>query len=283
MSGLRWSNDHARAWALEQTPGGGSGRKFLLYILAHHGDEWWSCFPSQARLAEMTDQSVRSVRLHLAALEQDGYIARVREHTEDGRRTTDRIFVRPWPDLALPAEVLPTEDPEVLTMAAEADRRGRKYRVQVTRKVLTPPPVGAVDNPVRGPSGSIRHRLRPAVSQTQGAPTYRQKTSDLAAKSAEEDSKRRTTPLAPQGGDGAGTVNGQAAAAPSARCDRHQHTEPRRPCQPCQRAQQRDSRPPWCGACEDRTRQREDDAGLPVRCPVCHPLAVDLARAAVRP
>jgi hypothetical protein len=32
------------------------------------------------------------------------------------------------------------------------------------------------------------------------------------------------------------------------------------------------SRPPWCGKCSESTRQREDDAGRPYRCPECHPL-----------
>lgn len=33
-------------------------------------------------------------------------------------------------------------------------------------------------------------------------------------------------------------------------------------------------RPAWCGDCDEHTRQRENDAGLPYRCPKCHPLAV---------
>jgi hypothetical protein len=33
-------------------------------------------------------------------------------------------------------------------------------------------------------------------------------------------------------------------------------------------------KPPWCGQCDEYTRQRENDAGLPYRCPECHPLAV---------
>ena len=33
-------------------------------------------------------------------------------------------------------------------------------------------------------------------------------------------------------------------------------------------------KPPWCGKCEERTRQLENAEGLPYRCPRCHPLAV---------
>ena len=32
-------------------------------------------------------------------------------------------------------------------------------------------------------------------------------------------------------------------------------------------------KPPWCGACEERTRQTSNEDGLPMRCPACHPLA----------
>jgi hypothetical protein len=30
---------------------------------------------------------------------------------------------------------------------------------------------------------------------------------------------------------------------------------------------------PWCGECDEKTRQREDPEGRPYRCPSCHPLA----------
>jgi hypothetical protein len=33
-------------------------------------------------------------------------------------------------------------------------------------------------------------------------------------------------------------------------------------------------RPPWCGACDEHTRLRENEAGLPFRCPECNPRAV---------
>lgn len=33
-------------------------------------------------------------------------------------------------------------------------------------------------------------------------------------------------------------------------------------------------KPPWCGECDEHTRQRENAAGQPYRCPDCHPLAV---------
>lgn len=34
-------------------------------------------------------------------------------------------------------------------------------------------------------------------------------------------------------------------------------------------------RPPWCGQCDQGTRQRELEDGRPARCPRCHPLVVD--------
>ncbi len=32
------------------------------------------------------------------------------------------------------------------------------------------------------------------------------------------------------------------------------------------------AKPPWCGKCDEHTRQTEDDQGRPARCPDCHPL-----------
>lgn len=39
-------------------------------------------------------------------------------------------------------------------------------------------------------------------------------------------------------------------------------------------------RPPWCGVCDEHTRQRENDEGLPYRCPQCNPRCVSAPPAA---
>jgi hypothetical protein len=38
------------------------------------------------------------------------------------------------------------------------------------------------------------------------------------------------------------------------------------------RPRARPPKPPWCGHCNETTRQTEDDNGTPRRCPTCHPL-----------
>lgn len=50
------------------------GEGFVLVLLADHADELWSCFPSQERLARDSAQTERSVRRHLARLEELGLI-----------------------------------------------------------------------------------------------------------------------------------------------------------------------------------------------------------------
>lgn len=79
----------ATKWAREQVAGG-CGRKAVLMALADRADEEWSCFPSQVLIAEETEQSVRSVREHLAGLEDSGLIARQSRRRRDGTRTSDR-------------------------------------------------------------------------------------------------------------------------------------------------------------------------------------------------
>ena len=79
----------ATGWAYAQpvTP---SGAKFVLVALADYADESHSCYPGQQRLADMTGQSVESVRRHLKALEEDGYLSRTRRVDATGYRTSDR-------------------------------------------------------------------------------------------------------------------------------------------------------------------------------------------------
>lgn len=61
-----------------------SGRKFVAMALADYADEAWSCFPSVAQLAAYTCQGEKTVRDHLAALEESGCIDRERQRRADG-------------------------------------------------------------------------------------------------------------------------------------------------------------------------------------------------------
>ncbi len=92
-------------WAYEQEPQS-SGAKFVLVCLAHHADEHGYCYPSQKRIAAMTGLKERAVRGHLATLEQDGFIRRRERRRDDGKRTSDGIWLLiPEDQLKLPAEI----------------------------------------------------------------------------------------------------------------------------------------------------------------------------------
>ncbi len=65
------------------------GQKLALFALANYATKTGLCFPGQETLAKDTSQGTRTVRRHLAALEQAGFIKRTRRSREDGSRTSD--------------------------------------------------------------------------------------------------------------------------------------------------------------------------------------------------
>lgn len=77
----------AMSWAFRQ-PVEPCAAKFILVALGNFADEAGYCFPSQKRLAADTSQSERSVRQHLAALEQAGWIKREKRR-QDGTNASD--------------------------------------------------------------------------------------------------------------------------------------------------------------------------------------------------
>ena len=87
-------SNEAINWAYRQT-GLVCGAKFVLVALADFADHEWSCFPSQERLADMTGQTVRSVRNHLKALTDAGYVRREPRRGSGGQRTSDRYYLLP--------------------------------------------------------------------------------------------------------------------------------------------------------------------------------------------
>ena len=72
---------------------GSTGTKFVLLAVANYCDEYGQCYPSQQRLAEDTLMSVRSVRTHLAKLEAQGFITRLKRF-ENGKALTDIIKIQ---------------------------------------------------------------------------------------------------------------------------------------------------------------------------------------------
>lgn len=93
----------ALAWAWEQRTGS-AGRKAVLGALAQFADEHGVCYPSQETIARHTEQSVRTVREHMAALETAGFITRVGRKKADGTINSDLI------QLNIQRQISPTAD-----------------------------------------------------------------------------------------------------------------------------------------------------------------------------
>lgn len=82
----------ALTWAFKQpiTP---AGLKFVLVALANYASEDGYCYPSQHTLSELTGQSERAVRGHLATLERRGFIRREQRRKAVGTRNSDGFFL----------------------------------------------------------------------------------------------------------------------------------------------------------------------------------------------
>lgn len=92
----------AITWASKQRTGS-AGAKLVLIALANYANERHECWPSQATLAEWTEQSDRTIRTHLAALEGMGLIERQTRHVP-GAYTSDRIILQVDQRQLFPAE-----------------------------------------------------------------------------------------------------------------------------------------------------------------------------------
>lgn len=78
----------AISWALG-TAVGDTGAKLLLLALANYADEHGECWPSQARLAQDTELTDRTIRTKLKLLEEGGFLSRERRQSDAGWRTSD--------------------------------------------------------------------------------------------------------------------------------------------------------------------------------------------------
>lgn len=85
---------HAISWALK-TRTGSPATKAVLLALANYADERGCCWPTQVRIAEETELSVRTVMRALVDLEAHGLIDREeRERREDKTRRSDLIRLK---------------------------------------------------------------------------------------------------------------------------------------------------------------------------------------------
>lgn len=91
--GRAWSQWDTLAWARDQRVGD-VGRKATLMVLAEFADQTGYCWPSQALLADQTEQSVSTIKRQLRWLEAEGFIARERRHDGEGHRTSDGYLLQ---------------------------------------------------------------------------------------------------------------------------------------------------------------------------------------------
>lgn len=94
----------AIAWAAKQKAGS-PGAKLVLIALANYANEDGECWPSQATLAQWTEQGERTIRRHLIDLEQLGLITR-KARTSSGNFTSDLILLNVSRRPILPAAIL---------------------------------------------------------------------------------------------------------------------------------------------------------------------------------
>lgn len=82
----------ALSWAKKQKCGSASLKAVLLAV-ADYADETGYAWPSQKRIVEDTELSLRTVRDALVALEEKGLLRRVQYNREDGSRGADRYYL----------------------------------------------------------------------------------------------------------------------------------------------------------------------------------------------
>lgn len=83
----------AIAWAFEQQPEN-SNQKLVLIAIANYADGDGVCWPGQRSLARDCTMGDRTVRRHLQALEEAGYLEREERRRADGTRTSDRYRLK---------------------------------------------------------------------------------------------------------------------------------------------------------------------------------------------
>jgi hypothetical protein len=130
----------ATAWAVSQKTGSPAAKAVLL-LLANYADEHGSCFPSQERIAEETEQSVRSVRTHVGTLVDLGLV-RVLAGGGINRATGGRWPNRYFLDLSANVAAIPPRNPPGLP-ANDLDVTGKSEGVTgnclPTNRHLEPP------------------------------------------------------------------------------------------------------------------------------------------------
>jgi hypothetical protein len=163
-------SNKALTWAFAQRTGN-PGRKAVLVALADMADEAHSCWPDQGTLAEMTDQSERSVRGHLAELERRGLIARAKRYSKSGERTSDRytLPVSVLASVVAPPAELPAESAAGLPAEPAASVSSLPARnVATTGRIRRVTLKNPQETPTVSRGASKGTRLDPSWLRTEG-------------------------------------------------------------------------------------------------------------------
>jgi DNA-binding transcriptional ArsR family regulator len=146
----------AKSWAYEQTTGS-PGRKSVLAALAEFADAEGKCRPGQKTIAAMTEFEDRTVRRHLAKLEEDGFIERTERRRADGTRTSDETRL-----LAPPERLVPPKKDQPDNLTGSEPSTGQKLQdnrtfttdqpVNMSGPLLNEPSEEPSEEPVVGPT-----------------------------------------------------------------------------------------------------------------------------------
>lgn len=119
-------------WAIQQQAGSPAA-KLVLLLIADRADERHSCWPSQNRLADESEQSVKSVQRHIKALVRLGLLRVERREAAGQYRATNRYI--------LPVDETRRQSDAQPETRRQTDELGDKSGQNYTSPVSHEPPV----------------------------------------------------------------------------------------------------------------------------------------------
>lgn len=152
-------------WAASQKVGDVATKATLL-VLANYADENYSCYPSQQRIADETEQSVSTVYRQIKRLESLGLIRRERRSDGKGHRLSDRFYLDldQQADVSLPVNLTDGPSGHLVTGGLEGPTGQTGPSLPVTgdrgtpRELLEEDSLRSSSPPTLVPVGSTRTR-----------------------------------------------------------------------------------------------------------------------------
>ena len=157
---------YATKWAYAQ-PVKPAGRKFVLVAIADFADAEGRAFPGVNTIATMTGQDERSVRRHIDALEEAGYLQSAERRRKDGSRTTDEMWLLAPPEALLPPSLTAVRPPRATTgqnarLSQPDNLTGTTGQSDWTNRTICHP---SPDN-LSGHEPSLNHHFEPSPKNT---------------------------------------------------------------------------------------------------------------------